>query len=472
MNISNTYIPAPKVDAKTLWQMNADDFNSWRKINDYPRIIFFFKEKLPLFNEWMNDQLVTDDILIEYTPSKLIQEVDKVYIYTVFRNDVIKKVVDEKLYSIGDFYHHNFIVQNKIEIVPYITWYYSTPNRTILPIGNRKGSGRHIYFMHELELLDLGNICLDDNFRVDFKVNNGINSRSLNLDFVNLNDLSIKYFTSAHDFRIWFSTVENVSIEGGFHFMNAYSSTFFCFSDPKKTNLKLSNGSFQRWSIKDCRLDLNAVNSNIEGWNFQGFDLYFTMSNSDISNCNFSVSKIKYNHYYKRATELHSTLKRLYSQIGKRKIASNHFYLEKKYERKSFYYSKDNYKDEFYNYKKDGMFWILLFYIRYAFKYLKSSLLNALWGYSEKPERVFYFSISIILFCTLTYYFYPNSAIKTKENFVNSFYYSVVTFTTLGYGDILQNDNFLKILSAIEALLGMTFWGILIAGFTNNSKDY
>ena len=48
MDINNKYIAAPIIDAKKLWEMNADDFNSWRKINDYPRIVSFFKEKLPL----------------------------------------------------------------------------------------------------------------------------------------------------------------------------------------------------------------------------------------------------------------------------------------------------------------------------------------------------------------------------------------------------------------------------------------
>ena len=48
----------------------------------------------------------------------------------------------------------------------------------------------------------------------------------------------------------------------------------------------------------------------------------------------------------------------------------------------------------------------------------------------------------------------------------------MVTFTTLGYGDILQTDELLRLLTGIEAILGMSFWGILIAGFTSNARDY
>ena len=465
------YIYAPKVDVKILWEMNADDFNSWRKINDYPRIVSFFKDKLPLFKEWMIDQSVSDDFLIEYTPSKLIQEVDKVYIYNLYRHNTIKKIISEKKYEIGELFHHSFIVQDKIEIIPYITWYYSKHSKTILPIGNRTSLGGKIFFMNELELLDLGNMCLDDNIRTDFKINDGINTHCLNLDFVNLNNLSIKFFNNAHQFRIWFSMVENFSIEGGLHFIDAYRSTFYCVSNPKKTNLKLLNGSFQRWNIKDCDLDLDAVNSNIEGWNFQGIDLYFTMSNSDISNCNFAISKIKYKHCYVNAKEMHSNLKRLYSQIGKRNEASKHFYLEKQYERKSYLYAKNNFREEYNNCKKQFFFKFFMFFSKYFFKYLKSRFLNVLWGYGERPARVFVFSSLLILIFAFGYYIHPFSVIETKFNFANSFYYSAITF--IGYGgNIEQTNGFLKIISAIESLLGISFLGILISGFANNSKDY
>ena len=119
------YINAPIIDPKILWEMSADDFNLWRKENDYPRIVSFLKLKLPKFNEWMEDQSVSDDMLIEYTPSKLIQNVCKVYLYTVSRKDVIKKIIDEKSCFIGELWHHQFIINEKIEIIPYQTWYYS-----------------------------------------------------------------------------------------------------------------------------------------------------------------------------------------------------------------------------------------------------------------------------------------------------------------------------------------------------------
>ena len=105
-------------------------------------------------------------------------------------------------------------------------------------------------------------------------------------------------------------------------------------------------------------------------------------------------------------------------------------------------------------------------------KYIYSLFNNILWGYGEKPARVFLISISSILLFSLIFSFHPNSNPVTHLNFANSLYYSMVTFATLGYGDISQTDILLKLLSGFEAILGMSLWGILIAGFTSNSKDY
>jgi hypothetical protein len=102
----------------------------------------------------------------------------------------------------------------------------------------------------------------------------------------------------------------------------------------------------------------------------------------------------------------------------------------------------------------------------------QSGFLNVPWGYGERPARVFLISIATILFFAGCYCFLPNAAARTHNDFGTALYYSMVTFTTLGYGDISQPTKFLQLLSGFEALCGMSFWGILIAGFTNNAKDY
>lgn len=46
--------------------------------------------------------------------------------------------------------------------------------------------------------------------------------------------------------------------------------------------------------------------------------------------------------------------------------------------------------------------------------------------------------------------------------FLNALYYSLVTFTTLGYGD-MHPTGWLKALSAIEALTGAVFMALIVA---------
>ena len=60
-----------------------------------------------------------------------------------------------------------------------------------------------------------------------------------------------------------------------------------------------------------------------------------------------------------------------------------------------------------------------------------------------------------------------NSKIIKNFNLLDSFYFSTTTFTTLGYGDLSPLSG-LRILSSIEAFLGLLNMGFLIAGYSNN----
>lgn len=51
-------------------------------------------------------------------------------------------------------------------------------------------------------------------------------------------------------------------------------------------------------------------------------------------------------------------------------------------------------------------------------------------------------------------------------------YFSIVTFTTLGYGDILPNEDSARILAASEAFLGFLFVPVLVAQFLSVVKDF
>lgn len=84
--------------------------------------------------------------------------------------------------------------------------------------------------------------------------------------------------------------------------------------------------------------------------------------------------------------------------------------------------------------------------------------LTGLWltcGYGERPERAVAFAISVTLLFAGAYYFLPLVGPEgpIRQNFPAALYFSVVTFATLGYGDI-RPEGWARGFATVEALIG------------------
>jgi len=103
---------------------------------------------------------------------------------------------------------------------------------------------------------------------------------------------------------------------------------------------------------------------------------------------------------------------------------------------------------------------------RYSMKRIISKMVDIFCGYGEAPLRIIGLSVAIILVCAVIYAFtglsYQDSiqavsAAQSLEHnlslFASSLYYSVVTFTTLGYGDFTP-VGISRAIAAIEAFTG------------------
>lgn len=103
---------------------------------------------------------------------------------------------------------------------------------------------------------------------------------------------------------------------------------------------------------------------------------------------------------------------------------------------------------------------------RWSSQRLFSWLVDLFCGYGEQPLRVVLFSMSFVLFCALLYFlvgihhgdarlaFSLDQDLRTNlEELGACLYYSVVTFTTLGYGDIVPL-GLSRPLAAFEAFVG------------------
>lgn len=89
--------------------------------------------------------------------------------------------------------------------------------------------------------------------------------------------------------------------------------------------------------------------------------------------------------------------------------------------------------------------------------WLIHSFLFLIWGYGEKPYRAFLSILFIMFLSSLTYYFSGqliSNGQLFKPSFFDSAYLSVITFTTLGYGDVVP-VGICRIAAMVEALSGL-----------------
>ncbi|MFC1805503.1 pentapeptide repeat-containing protein [Planctomycetota bacterium] len=90
-------------------------------------------------------------------------------------------------------------------------------------------------------------------------------------------------------------------------------------------------------------------------------------------------------------------------------------------------------------------------------------------GFGERPRRVLLAGLVVILFFGMLFWsvsgIAPNGdeATAYSPDLAECLYFSIVTFTTLGYGDFAPKPNF-RLLAGIEALLGAALIAVFIVG--------
>lgn len=97
--------------------------------------------------------------------------------------------------------------------------------------------------------------------------------------------------------------------------------------------------------------------------------------------------------------------------------------------------------------------------------YLPAAFMGAICGYGEKPQRIVTSSLVVIFIYGVIFRLLDMavSARDTSLHLWDYVYYSVVTFTTLGYGDIVPKaSTAYRLLAASEAFLGVFLMGLFI----------
>lgn len=112
-----------------------------------------------------------------------------------------------------------------------------------------------------------------------------------------------------------------------------------------------------------------------------------------------------------------------------------------------------------------------------SFQRCISKLVDIFCGYGEKPSRVVLFSMAFIVVCGLIYAILGIEdggqmlQLSTRQSMwqnsialLNTLYYSVVTFTTLGYGDLVP-IGWSRMVAAVEAFVGSFTLALFVVVF-------
>jgi len=105
--------------------------------------------------------------------------------------------------------------------------------------------------------------------------------------------------------------------------------------------------------------------------------------------------------------------------------------------------------------------------IGYWVKYISSLFQWLWWGYGERPARIFGISILTIFGGAGIYYLF--GGFKTQGDLPTSIYFSIVTFTTLGYGDVVQTGA-VRFVACLEAFIGAMNMAMLVAALSQKTR--
>ena len=102
------------------------------------------------------------------------------------------------------------------------------------------------------------------------------------------------------------------------------------------------------------------------------------------------------------------------------------------------------------------------------FNWSFDSLNRLIWGYGELPFRTFGIACVVILVSALCYYISGTvltGGFVQKIDLFESFYFSIMTYTTVGYGDYVPM-GWIRSVAAIEALSGILLTPLFLIALT------
>jgi len=495
---------------ENLWAMEPRQFNEWRSQNDIPVLMEYLSKLLPRFGEWLETLPFDSYVINRFFPTG-----------SLFKGDTSKiayerpgDIPGEKIYECRDILEEDPVTwwalrQKTIQVLgifePYFLWAKKNLKKqrffTINLINQqqidtfeyRSWSGLNVdgcitraNLFYDFVVLKLG----------QFKLPRGLTFCGRNLDFTDLDFLEINGDGHGSAWTtINYSSCREFSIENSeMYFLTFHQCRFQKFSC---SNSKIQDVYFEKSDISEFYLS----NSMVYRMGFSSSNITPFISDCEIREVNYIPPK---NLSPSIIASTFRLLRSAYQNSGLRQESAHCYYNERIYERKAYFHPISMNKKLFPGIEFEGRLsfvwklwgrnlikekdifpiikkallskiklWLLpklaFRMIGFRLKWLSSLFEYVIWGYGERPSRIF--SCAAMIIFIYAYAFHASNWMGGKNlDWVDSFYFSVVTFTTLGYGDITPSTEFLKILCASEAILGAFTIGLIVAGFSNRSR--
>lgn len=281
---------------------------------------------------------------------------------------------------------------------------------------------------------------------------------------------------------------------------NAYFDDYKFYSDVLFINTRFNkNISFENCVfIRDCIFDKSEFLSDksisiFYMSKFLGQEFVFKNISTGVkfdgirfsSNTKFILENVDYGkERYMDARNAYRIAKNQSNIIGDYEESGKYYYQERMYNGKMIFPIMQNKNKNESKSKKNNIYKILKQkkYHKHILPKIMDLLSKYIVGYGEKPQNVLFFSfilISIFAYlymiaglrfninsdCTMNYHKiikYGFSDIlnlgfkKFMSDYFQAWYFSIVTFTTVGYGDIIPINYNGKILASVEMFLGVT----------------
>lgn len=167
---------------------------------------------------------------------------------------------------------------------------------------------------------------------------------------------------------------------------------------------------------------------------------------------------------FAEAREVYQSLKARWMEEGRYGDASWAFFKERQMAKQTYHPLRTHHYHEHHERRLIFSLSWWKFYVTYSIRWIFAWLAELSCGYGERPLRtVFWAVVSIVSFGFL--YAMSEGIVRTGSNsirWIDYFLYSLASFSTINVADLIAANDIAKVLTSLEALVGIAFLALLM----------